>query len=389
MSKRFWLLLLFALPLAAQTAAPAATTCTPTLAYNAGTLQWSVDYVGCPTPPTFKTGDQVTFIIGSARCTGTVTNYVPAGPLFAAAVTFSVPSGCSPTNTYAAATAQLVTGGTTTSLKLVNALSQFAQTLSVGPVTAGDTQGNGQSTPSNTNSQAFHLVYDVTYLKVPPFAETPNLPLIARLERQLSLSIDTTDQEQGFIDNNSATGGVFLPRIAAGNLLAQGKIGGQVQYQRAVHSSDSNLDATATVEGLIPAIQSLNLFSETVRRGSPLALAFSYGLRRKHAGTTDDNGRVFSGTALYHIFAGDQYQIDLSATTTWNDVDNLPAGTSRTQHNFKAQIWYAPNASSPFKVTTSFANGSFGPVLQNLRQYFIGVALTNVSSRVTTPTTPQ
>jgi hypothetical protein len=386
--KRLWLLLLLALPLGAQTP-PVTATCAPTLAYNAGTLQWSVDYTGCPTPPTFNTGDQLTLIIGSARCTGTVTRYDPATSLISAGVTFSVPPACSPTNTYSASTAQLVTGSTTTNLKLINALSQFAQTLSVGPVTAGDTQGNAQSTATPGDSQAFHLVYEANYIKVPPFVPTPNLPFFARLERSLALSIDTTDQEQGFIDDNSISGGLFLPRIAAGNLRAQGKIGGQVQYERAIHGSDSNLDATATLEGLIPAIQSLNLFSETVRRGSPLALTVSYGLRRKHVGTTDDNGRVFSGTALYHIFAGDQYQIDLSATTTWNDVDNLPAGTSRTQHNFKAQIWYAPTASSPFKVTTSFANGSFGPVLQNLRQYFIGVALMNVSSRVTTPTKPQ
>jgi hypothetical protein len=389
MRRLLLLLLMIALPLAAQTAATTTTGCAPTLAFNAGTLQWSVDFPGCTSPPVFNTGDQLTLIIGSARCTGTVTKYDPATGPFAAAVTFSVPAGCSPTNTYAATTAQLISGSTTTDLKLINALSQFAQALSVGPVTAGDTQGNGATTATPGDSQAFHFVYDATYIKVPPFVPTPNLPFFARLERSLALSIDTTDQEQGFIDNNSATGGLFLPRISAGNLLAQGKIGAQVQYQRAIHSSDSNLDATATVEGLIPAVQSLNLFSDTVRRGSPLALSVSYGLRRKHAGTTDDNGRVFSGTALYHIFAGDQYQIDLSATTTWNDVDNLPAGTSRTQHSFKAQIWYAPTASSAFKVTTSFANGSFGPVLQSLRQYFIGVALTNVSSKVTTPTTPQ
>ena len=399
--KRLALLLLLALPLAAQTtptpapaAAAATTTCAPTLAYNAGTLQWSVDFAGCATPPVFNTGDQLTLIIGAARCTGTVTKYDPALLGISAAVTFSVPEACSPTATYAATNAQLISGTTTTNLTLINALNQFAQTLSVGPVTAGDQQGNGETTASNSASQAFQLQYKATYVKEPPFVPTPNLPFLARLERSLRLSIDTTDQEQGFIDDNNLDGGLFLPRLSAGNFLAQGKIGAEVQYARAIHTSDANLDAVATVQGLIPAVQSLNLFSETTRRGSPLALSFSYGLRRSsHSATaaadaTTDNGTVFTGTALYHIFAGDQYQVDLSATTTWNNVDNLPAGTSRTQHNFKAQIWYAPNAASPFKVTTSFSNGSFGPVLTRLRQYFVGVALAGVSSRVTTPTAP-
>jgi hypothetical protein len=378
-------LLAAALPLAAQ--APPPPPCAPTLAYNAGTMQWSVDFVGCPAPPTFTAGDPVTLIIGAAKCTGTVTKYDPPFPPISAAVTFSVPAACSPTSTYAATAASLVANGTTTDLKLINALSQFAQTLSIGPVTAGDQQGNGSS--ASSTSQAYQLQYDMTFIKVPPFVPTPNLPFFARLERQASVSINTTDQEQGFIDDNSVSGALFWPRLFAGSILAQGKLGGQVQYARAIHTRDSDLDATVTMEGLVPAVQSLNLMSDTTRRGSPLALSLSYGLRRKHAGTTDDNGRMFSGTALYHLFAGDQYQIDLSATTTWNDVDNLPAGTSRTQHNFKAQIWYAPNASSPFKVTTSFSNGSFGPVLTKLRQYFVGVALSRVSSAVTTPTTPQ
>ncbi|MBV9495454.1 MAG: hypothetical protein JOZ54_14490 [Acidobacteria bacterium] len=384
--KRALLLVLLALPLAAQTAPAPPPGCAPTLAYNAGTLQWSVDFVGCNPAPTFTAGDQVTLIIGAAKCTGTVTRYDPAFPPIAAAVTFSVPQACSPTETYAAMTAQLITASSTTNLKMINALNQFAQTLSVGPVTTGDQLGNGNN--AATSSQAYQLQYDVTFIKVPPFVPTPNLPFFARLERQFQLSINTTDQEKGFIDDNSITGGLFMPRISAGNLLAQGKIGAQINYERAIHTSDSNFDATATVEGLIPALQSINLMSSATRRGSPLALAFSYGLRRKHAGNTDDNGRMFSGTALYHLFAGDQYQVDLSATTTWNDVDNLPAGTSRTQHNFKAQVWYAPSASSNFKVTTSFSNGSFGPVLAKLRQYFVGVALSNISSSVTTPTTP-
>lgn len=377
--------------LAVAATAAGQTTCTPQLAYNAGTLEWTVGFNGCTNVPTFTVGDTVTFIIGSAECAGTVTIVSAPGILFpGGAVSFKTPEGCSPLATFSATTASLKTSTTTYDLTLINAVNQFAQSFSVGPATAGDEQGNADTTASNSSSQAFNLKYAVSSVYTPPPSAKS---FTQRLQRSFSLSIDTTDQDKGFVDDNSVSAAVDLPDFLQNNaLFAQTKIGGEVQYERAIHTSDSNLDAVATFDTFIRKIPTYNLFSptNTVRRGSPLELSLSYGFRRKEVdGAADsDNGTVFTGTALYHLFAADKYQIDFSVTTTWNNVDNLPAGTSKTQHAFKAQVWYAPTASSPFKVTTSFENGSFGPVLTKLRQYFVGIALQNVSTRLTTSTTP-
>ena len=90
---------------------------------------------------------------------------------------------------------------------------------------------------------------------------------------------------------------------------------------------------------------------------------------------TDYRGAVYSGTAFYHLYLMDNYRIDLTATTTYNDLNNLPAGTPKTQHAFTAAVFYQPSPTAPFSAVASFQDGSFGAVLTNLRQYFIGVSV--------------
>ena len=381
----------------AATAGAQTTTCAPELSPNALNT-WGVDFVGCTTLPPMNVGDAVTLMLGNTNCPGTVTNFQGPSPLPgtkpSSAVTFSVPDSCAPTSSklYSANTAQLKVGTTTFDLTLTKPLSRASHTFNLGPATAGDQQGNGQNAAPSGDTQAYRFQYSGEYDFFPP-PTTAEVAFRRRFERSFTLSIDTTDQEKGFIDNNSVSGGLYLPSLNVPGLFVQGRIGGQVSYDRAIHSANSDLDAVATLSGLIPALQSINLLGSATRRGSPLSLSFSYGLRRKQVETTgdtpttsQDNGRVFTGGALYHVFLADNYQIDLSVSTTYNDVDNIPAGTSKTQHAFKAQIWYAQNASSPFKVTTSFENGSFGPVLLKLRQYFVGIALQNLSGKLNTAT---
>ena len=75
----------------------------------------------------------------------------------------------------------------------------------------------------------------------------------------------------------------------------------------------------------------------------------------------------------------DNYRLDLTATTTVNDLNNIPAGTTKTQHAFTAAVYYEPSVNAPFTGVASFQNGSFGAVLTKLRQYFVGVAVTNIN----------
>jgi hypothetical protein len=74
----------------------------------------------------------------------------------------------------------------------------------------------------------------------------------------------------------------------------------------------------------------------------------------------------------------DNYRIDFTATTTYNDLNNLPAGTPKTQHAFTAAVYYEPSPNAPFTAMASFQNGSFGAVLTKLKQYFIGVSVTKI-----------
>ena len=78
----------------------------------------------------------------------------------------------------------------------------------------------------------------------------------------------------------------------------------------------------------------------------------------------------------------DNYRIDLTATTTYNDLNDLPAGTPRTQHAFTASVYYEPSANVPFTAVASFQNGSFGAVLTKLKQYFVGVAVTKIDQYI-------
>ena len=195
----------------------------------------------------------------------------------------------------------------------------------------------------------------------------------------MNLKIDSTDQKTGFIDDNSIDAGLYLPGLGINDLLAQGKIGIDVSYARPIHDDQTHdLDATLTVGGWFPFLQSINLLSKTTQRGSPLSLSASYGYRSKRLSGTTADGTLFSGTAGYHFYVLDNYRVDFTTTTTWTGTDKLPAGTPKTQHYFKAQILYAATPTSKFGIVTSVENGSIGPVLDKVRNYFIGVALSQI-----------
>jgi len=364
--------------------------CTTQLAFSAiapGTpitdRPWGVTFTGCPdvTATTFTPGGTGTLVLGGIKYDAVIDSYVPptaVSPNPQLTFKLKLPSATNdPVNTFYASNSAVfeytVAGQMKTwPLTMTEALNLIAHSFHIGRADAN--QANQPAIPP-----AYELKVTSTYSYRPPFVATgESAALWSRLQRDFSVQIDTTDKDSGYIDDNSVAAGAFFPRLNLGPVLAQGKIGAQVDYQRPIHNNDHNGDATATAAGLIPAVPALNLFNTHPKMASPLSLALSYGFRSKRMSGSTYNGRVMSGTLFYHLYLMDNYRIDLTASTTYNDLNKLPAGTPKTQHAFTAAVYYEPSTNAPFTAVASFQNGSFGAVLTNLKQYFIGVAVTKI-----------
>jgi len=366
--------------------------CTTQLAFSAiapGTpitdRPWGVTFTNCPTitATTFTPGSSGVLLLGGIRYDAVINSFVPPTPISPnpqVTFTLKLESGSNdPVNVfYATNTAvfQYPVNGQmqTWNLTLVEALNVLTNSFHVGRADANDP--NQPAIPP-----AYQLQVTSAYSYRPPFVTTgADVPLWSRLQRDFALKVDTTDKSTGYVDDNSVSAGVFLPRLNLASIIAQGKIGGQVDYQKPIHNNDHNIDATATAAALIPALKAVNLFSTQPKLASPLSLALSYGFRSKRMTSNDYRGRVFSGTAFYHLYLMNNYRIDLTATTTYNDLSKLPAGTTKTQHAFTAAIYYEPSPNAPFNAVASFQNGSFGAVATKVKQYFIGVAVSKIDS---------
>jgi hypothetical protein len=148
-----------------------------------------------------------------------------------------------------------------------------------------------------------------------------------------------------------------------------------------MHNEDQNTDVTIAVDGWLPFFQTLNLLSQTRTRSLPLSFKVSAGRRSQNVSGLKSDGNVADGTLTYHLYLLDHYAVDLSAETVLNDVSNRPASTPRTQHSYKASIYYKSDPLSMFSAVASYENGHSGPVFTKLRQYFVGVGVQQLFSQ--------
>lgn len=257
---------------------------------------------------------------------------------------------------------------------------------SVGPATQGEEDGESEtaeptadapSDDSNDSSPgALRFRYAGEYARGGLFGRMKN----KLVQTTAALSIDTTDQDSpDFIDNNQLSLGVRLTNLSAGRLWMHGKVGLEARAEKAFHQDVRNVDALVTVSGWVPVLRSFTLLSrEGEFIAAPLSFKASYGYRDRDQSGESVKGAVFEGSALYHLFLLDQFQISFSATWTHNDLDqseNIP----RTQRLYKATIAYLEDPTSGFKVLTSIEDGSAGVMLRKVRQYFIGVAISKLN----------
>lgn len=256
---------------------------------------------------------------------------------------------------------------------------------SIGPATKGEEDGDSeealtaeQETNENSgDSGALRLKYSGEYARGGAFGQMDE----KRFQTTGTLSIDTTDQDDAdLIDNNRLAVNVGATGLSLGRLWVHGTAGIEGRVEKAFHRDIHNADVVAKVSGWVPVLRSFTFFPQNGEFiAPPLSFSASYGYRNREQLGASSSGRVFEAAALYHLFLFDKFQVDLSGTFTHSDLSDLPAGTPRTQRMYKATISYLENPENGFKVLTSIENGSFGVMLREVRQYFVGVAISKLN----------
>jgi len=224
------------------------------------------------------------------------------------------------------------------------------------------------------SNDAVRLQYSGEYASGAPFAH-------GGYQFLGTVSIDTTDQKDpSFIDNNRATAGVQATRLSFRNLLKQGHFGIEARASKAFHQDVRDVDGALTFGGWLPLIPAANFMnSDGDFLAPPLLFNLSYGYRNRRQTSDTFHGRVFEGTALYHVFAMNRINLDVNGTWTINQMSNRPATTPKTQRLYKATISYLQNPESGFTVLTTIEDGSAGVMLTKVRQYFLGLALSKIN----------
>lgn len=281
-------------------------------------------------------------------------------------------------------------------LQPLSATNRFKYKWSIGPATEGDEDGESEGeegTPmllgttgddpaedDDSNTGAMRFQYEADYARGGLFGTG----MMKLLQTTAAVSIDTTDQDsEDFIDNNRASLTFGFKELSFGRLFMHGDAGIEARYEKAFHRDIHNTDAVVKVSGWIPTVPPVSLFGKRQFITVPLTFSASYGYRdRRQAGESFD-GRVFEASALYHFFLLDQFMVSVNGTLTVNDLSNRTADVPRTQRMYKATIAYLQDPNKPnegFKLLTSVENGSFGVMLKDVRQYFIGVGFSKLNA---------
>lgn len=197
-----------------------------------------------------------------------------------------------------------------------------------------------------------------------------------------TLSVDTTNSnDPGFLDNNSVTLGLrSLAKEKGWAGLKQVHYGIEGQLSKAAHQDLHDGNVVATFSAWVPGVPTMTIFSSVPAYiAPPLTIDLSYGYKNKEAADETFHGRGGDATATYRLYVYNKYEVFASAKWTLNDFSNRAATVPRTQRLYKVQISYLENPASGFKVAASYENGSVGPVLTKVRQFFVGLALSKFS----------
>jgi hypothetical protein len=354
----------------------------------------------CDDTPAIETGDELTLAAADVKAAGKVTS-VKKSALLGKNVVIALQDPSKEVLRFLAGAKEVTVtlpDKTTTFSATPNVEFSNYQSYSwsVGPATKGDQDDTSQSTgatgvrsraaeeastDSSGGNGALGLKYSAEYARGGLMgAFMPSAATKIGMQTLASVSINTTDQkDDGFVDDNRGSLGFRLIGLEFGNLFKQGKAGFDVRAAKALHHDIHDVDLAAVASGWVPMLPSLTVLSDGDFIAPPLSFTASLAYRDRDAASGSVRGAVFEGEALYHLFAYNQYMIDLSGTWTINSKKLRDANTPRTQRLYKAQISYLANAEKGFQVITTFEDGSAGVMLQKVRQYFLGVALSNLN----------
>lgn len=258
------------------------------------------------------------------------------------------------------------------------ATNRTSYNWSVGPAKAPNTNPNVTVT-STENLDAVRFQGSGEYARGGVFGKMKAMETL--LQSTASIALDTTDTDDpSFADNNRAAAAIGFTNLSVGRLWMHGNLGIETHADKAFHSDVSNFDAVVKVSGWVPLLRSYTLFSTQGEFiAAPLSFTASYGYRNRRQQGASSTGRVFEGTAKYHLFLFDDYQATFTGTWTVNDLSDRAAAVKRTQRLYKVDIAYLADNRQGFYAVASLQDGSAGAMLRDVRQYFIGVGLSKLN----------
>jgi hypothetical protein len=270
--------------------------------------------------------------------------------------------------------------GTTVNAQVRNgtAVNTKRYSWSVGPATQADSgSSSSSSTATAATGSALRLQYDGEFIQSGFFGRTTSE---AKFETHATASIDTTTtNKSGFVDDNEVALGLRSLQMRLPG-LNQVHFGIQGKLAKAAHQDVHDGTATLTFSTWVPEVPTITIFSSVPDYiAPPLTIDLSYGYKNKQTATESLHGRGGDATVAYRLYVWDKYEVAASEKWTLNQFSDRPASVPRTQRLFQVQIAYLENPATGFKVAASFQNGSIGPVLTDVKQFFLGVAIAKFS----------
>ena len=371
-------------------AVPAFADCVNVVTMNEGEIGGLISLgldTGCGQATNINKGDAVTITSGTKQISGTVAaiQQVSQGTVkfMRVEITAGAPASedAASLESFPSGAVTVTYNGTTVNAELDNAAAVNTKRYnwSVGPASQADNSSSGGSNSSGTSTgtAALRLQYNGELVQNGFFGRTTSE---AKFETRGTLKIDTTTTDNtGYIDDNEVTLGLRSLKLKL-PLLNQVHVGVQGQLSKAAHQDLHDGSATLTFSTWIPEVPSITVFSSVPDYiAPPLTLDLSYGYKNKQTATDSLHGRGGTGVAAYRLYVWDRYEVAASETLTLNDFSDRPANVPRTQRLFKVQVSYLQNAASGFMVAASYENGSIGPVLTQVKQFFLGIAISKFS----------